>query len=144
MLLKILNKIGRGTMKLQLCESSQWSFTQNFIIFSSSDLLAFIHYVRPSFTVSRLSRRNFSWSSHYSKSLSGYWMNFQLAGLQWLTVLSMLIRGITITLTGDWHIADWPPYLLLSCYVTLCWPRVKFDIFLSCECDDSPKLCFNS
>ena len=26
----------------------------------------------------------------------------QLAGLQWLTVLSMLIRGIT-TLTGDWH-----------------------------------------
>ena len=27
----------------------------------------------------------------------------QLAGLQWLTVLSMLIRGITITLTGDWH-----------------------------------------
>ena len=27
-----------------------------------------IHYVRPSFTVSRLSRRNFSWSSHYSKT----------------------------------------------------------------------------
>ena len=27
----------------------------------------------------------------------------QLVGLQWLTVLSMLIRGITITLTGDWH-----------------------------------------
>ena len=27
----------------------------------------------------------------------------QLAGLQWLRVLSMLIRGITITLTGDWH-----------------------------------------
>ena len=27
----------------------------------------------------------------------------QLAGLQSLTVLSMLIRGITITLTGDWH-----------------------------------------
>ena len=27
----------------------------------------------------------------------------QLAGLQWLTFLSMLIRGITITLTGDWH-----------------------------------------
>ena len=25
----------------------------------------------------------------------------QLAGLQWLTVLSMLIRGITITLAGD-------------------------------------------
>ena len=61
------------------------------------------YYVRPSFTVSRLSRRNSSWSSHYSKSLSGYWMVFQLAGLQWLTVLSMLIRGITITLTGDWH-----------------------------------------
>ena len=31
------------------------------------------HYIRPSFTVSRLSRRNFSWSGHYSKSLSGYW-----------------------------------------------------------------------
>ena len=28
---------------------------------------------------------------------------FQLAGLQSLTALSMLIRGITITLTGDWH-----------------------------------------
>ena len=27
----------------------------------------------------------------------------QLTGLQWLTVLSMLIRGITITLTGDWQ-----------------------------------------
>ena len=27
----------------------------------------------------------------------------QLAGPQWLTVLNMLIRGITITLTGDWH-----------------------------------------
>ena len=27
----------------------------------------------------------------------------QLAGLQSLTVLSMLIRGITITLTRDWH-----------------------------------------
>ena len=33
---------------------------------------------------------------------------------------------------------DWPPYLLLSCYVSLFWLRVKFDIFLSCECDDSP------
>ena len=36
---------------------------------------------------------------------------------------------------------DWPPYLLLSCYVTLFWPRVKFDIFPSCECEDSPKIC---
>ena len=25
----------------------------------------------------------------------------QMTGLQWLTILSMLIRGITITLTGD-------------------------------------------
>ena len=40
------------------------------------------NYARPSFTVSRLSRRNFSWSNHYSKSL---WF-FQLARLQWLTV----------------------------------------------------------
>ena len=39
---------------------------------------------------------------------------FQLAGLQWMTVLSTLIRGIT---AGDWHI-------LLSCYVTLFWLRV--------------------
>ena len=36
--------------------------------------------VRPSHTVSRLSRRNFSWSSHYSKSLSGYWMVFPGSG----------------------------------------------------------------
>ena len=36
--------------------------------------------------------------------------------LQWMTVLSMLIRGIT---AGDWHI--------LSCYVTLFWLRVHFD-----------------
>ena len=27
----------------------------------------------------------------------------KLAGPKWLTVLSMLIRGIIITLTGDWH-----------------------------------------
>ena len=47
----------------------------------------------------------------------------QLAGLQWLTVLSMLIRGIT---TGEWHI-------LLSCYIILFWLRVKFDKFPSCE-----------
>ena len=31
----------------------------------------------------------------------------QLAGLQWLTVLTMLIRGIAITLTGDWHSGPW-------------------------------------
>ena len=61
----------------------------------------------------------------------------QLAGLQWLTVLSMLIRVITIA-------GDWPPYILLSCYVTLFCVRVKFDIFLSWECYDSPNLCFSS
>ena len=61
------------------------------------------HYVRPSSTVSRLSRRNFSWYSQYSKSPSGDWMVSRLAGLQRLTVLNMLIRGITITLTGDWY-----------------------------------------
>ena len=49
----------------------------------------------------------------------------QLAGLQWLTVFSMLIRGIT---AGDWHI-------LLSC--SLFWPRVKFrQVFiLWIQCD---------
>ena len=68
----------------------------------------------------------------------------QLAGLQWLTVLGILISVITITLTGDWHSGDWPPYLILSCYVTLFWLRVILYIFLSWECDDSPKLCFSS
>ena len=43
--------------------------------------------------------------------------------LQWMTVLSMSIRGIR---AGDWHI-------LLSCYVTLFWLRVKFNKFPSCE-----------
>ena len=38
------------------------------------------HYIRPSFTASRLSGRNFSWSSHYSKSLSGYSMVFPAGG----------------------------------------------------------------
>ena len=57
------------------------------------------HYVRPSFTISQL-RGIFPGPA--TKNLSGYWMVFQLAGLQWLTVLSILIRGITITLTGDW------------------------------------------
>ena len=51
----------------------------------------------------RVSRRNFSLSSQYSKSLSGYRMVFPAGGLQLLTVLSMLIRGITIILTGHWH-----------------------------------------
>ena len=37
-------------------------------------------YVRPSFTVSRLSRMNLSWSSHYTKSLPGYWMVFPAGG----------------------------------------------------------------
>ena len=60
------------------------------------------HYVRPLFTVSRLSRKNFSWSSHYSKVYQGIEWFSQLAGLQSLTVLSKLIRGITITLAGDW------------------------------------------
>ena len=53
-----------------------------------------------------------------------------LAGLQWLTVLSMLIRGITIA-------CGWQPYFPLSCYAALFWLRVKFDIFLSWECYDS-------
>ena len=39
-----------------------------------------LHFVRPSFTVYRLRRRNFSWSSHYSKSLSLYWMVFPAGG----------------------------------------------------------------
>ena len=40
----------------------------------------------------------------------------QLAGLQWLTVLIMLIRGITITLTSDWHsgrLAALSPFIML-------------------------------
>ena len=47
----------------------------------------------------------------------------------------MLIRGITITLTGDWHSGR------LAALSPSAWPRVKFDIFPSCECEDSPKLC---
>ena len=46
---------------------------------------------------------------------------FQLAGLQWSTVLSVLIRGITITLTGDWHSgrrADLSPIMLRNCLLT--------------------------
>ena len=31
-----------------------------------------------------------------------------------------------------------------ACYITLFWLKVKCDIFLSCECDDSPKWCFSS
>ena len=49
------------------------------------------HYVRPSFTVSRISRRNFSWSSHYSKVYQGIEWFSQLAGLQWLRISSILI-----------------------------------------------------
>ena len=45
----------------------------------------------------------------------------QLAGLQSLTVLSMLIRGITITLTGDWHsgqLATLSPIMLRNSLLT--------------------------
>ena len=62
----------------------------------------------------QLIQRNFSWSSHYSKVFQGIEWFSQLPGLQSLTVLSMLIRGITITLIAG----DWPPYRQL-CYVTL-------------------------
>ena len=58
----------------------------------------------------------------------------QLAGLQWLTVSSMLIRGITNNITGDWHrgqLAALSPSFMLC--LTLFWLRVKFNIFLSCD-----------
>ena len=61
------------------------------------------------------------------KSLSGYWMFFPAGGLQWLTDLSMLNRGIPITLTGDSHIF---------------WLRVKFDCPGNVK--NSPILCFSS
>ena len=69
--------------------------------------------VRPSFTVSRLSRRNFPGPATTQKVYKGIKWLSQLADLQWLTVLSMLIRGRT---AGDWHI-------LISCYVTLFWMK---------------------
>ena len=61
------------------------------------------HYVRPSFTVSRFSRRIFPGPATTQKVYQGIEWFSQLAGLQWLTGLSMLTRGITMTLTGDWH-----------------------------------------
>ena len=80
-------------------------------------------YVRPSFTVSRLSRRNLSWSSHYSKSLSGYWMVFPAGGATMIDIFSMLIRGITITLRGDCHsgrlAALSPSIMLRNCPVNV-------------------------
>ena len=91
-------------------------------------LLIHYMYVRPSFTVYRLSRRNFSWSSYYySKSLPGYWMVFPAGGATAYNEWQFwALGGIT---AGDWHI-------LISCYVTLYWLRVKFDKFPSCEvCD---------
>ena len=64
----------------------------------------------------RLSRRNFSWSSHYSNSLSGDLMVFPAGGATTIGCLSMLIRGITITLTGVWHsgqLAALSPHIML-------------------------------
>ena len=51
----------------------------------------------------RLSRRNFLGPATTQKVYQGIERFSQLAGLQQLTVLSMLIRGITITLRGAWH-----------------------------------------
>ena len=83
------------------------------------------HYVRPSFTVSRLSRRIFFLVQPLLKMSRPYqgieWISQQLAGLQCLTVLSMLISGITITLTGDWHsgrLAALSPILLRNSLLT--------------------------
>ena len=51
-------------------------------------------------------------------------------------VYQMRTLGLGGLTAGDWHI-------LLSCYVTQFWLRVKFDKFPSCEynmwCEDSPK-----
>ena len=70
---------------------------------------------RPSYTVSWLGQRNFSWSIQSTRILNV----FPSWRLQWVTVLSMFIRGITAV---DWHI-------LLSCYITLFWLRVYSTYF---------------
>ena len=70
-------------------------------------------------------------------------MVFPAGGLQRLTVLSMLIRGITVTLTCDWHsgrLAALSPSIMLPNSL-LTEGKIRFP---SCECDDSPKLCFSS
>ena len=51
------------------------------------------HYGRSSFTVSWLSGRNFSWSSHYSKSLSGYRMVFPAAGATMIDIFEHVDSG---------------------------------------------------
>ena len=71
-----------------------------------------IAYVRPSFTISRLKSEEFFLVQATTQRVhQGIEWFSQFAGLQWLTVLSMLNRPRGIT-EGDWH-------FLLSCYVTL-------------------------
>ena len=62
-----------------------------------------LHYVRPSFTVSPTQSEEFLGPATTQKVYQGIERFSQLAGQQQLTVLSMLIRGITITLRGAWH-----------------------------------------
>ena len=65
-----------------------------------------------------LSRRNFSWSSHYSKNPSGDWMVFPAGGATTIDTLSKLIRGITITLTLRWLAALSPCIMLRNSLLT--------------------------
>ena len=87
--------------------------------------VVYIHYVRPSFTFSDSVGGIFLVQPVYQGIECLFFFSWRL---QYMTVLSMLIRRITAV---DWHI-------ILSCYVTLFWLRVKFDIFQSWDCDDSP------
>ena len=65
------------------------------------------HYVRPLvYRFPTQSEEFFLVQPLLKKSIRVLNVFSQLVGLQWLTVLNMLItwnRGITITLTGDWH-----------------------------------------
>ena len=93
-----------------------------------------LHYVRPSFTVSPTQSEEFFLVQPLLTKSTRVLTSFPGWRLQWMTVLSLLIRAIT---AGDWHI-------LLSCYVTLLWLRVRFNKFPFCECEDSPRWWLNS
>ena len=91
------------------------------------------HYVRPSFTVSRLSRRNFSWPIHYSKSLPGCWMVFPAGGATMNDSFEHVDKGDN---------SRWLAYPSIMLGNSLL--RVIFDKIPSCECEDSPKWWLHS
>ena len=103
---------------------------------------------RPSFTVSRLSWRNFFLVQPLLKKIyQGIEWFSQLAGLQSLTILSMLIWGITITLTGDWHsrqLATLSPSIMLHNSLLTEGKIWHISVLWMWACEDSPKLCFSS